>query len=76
MNLTKKQFDILVLLEGKNSTVSQREIAQETGISVGSVNKTMGELCELSFVADGKITDEGIEYGPVLGLNRICIKRS
>ncbi|MBR6647392.1 MAG: hypothetical protein IKL09_07745, partial [Clostridia bacterium] len=22
-----------------------------------------------------KITDEGIEYGPVLGLNRICIKR-
>ena len=60
MNLTKKQFDILVLLEGKNSTVSQREIAQETGISVGSVNKTMGELCELSFVADGKITDAGI----------------
>ena len=23
-----------------------------------------------------KITDESIEYGPVLGLNRICIKRS
>ena len=23
-----------------------------------------------------KITDEGIEYGPVLGLNRICMKRS
>ena len=23
-----------------------------------------------------KIADEGTEYGPVLGLNRICIKRS
>lgn len=60
MNLTKRQFDILVLLEGKKSSVSQREIAQETGISVGSVNKTIGELCELSFVSDGKITEAGI----------------
>ena len=60
MNLTKKQFDILVLLEGKNASVSQREIAQETGISVGSVNKIVGELCELSYISDGKITDAGI----------------
>ena len=60
MNLTKKQFDILVLLESKNAAISQREIAQETGISVGSVNKTVGELCELSYIADGKITEAGI----------------
>ena len=60
MNLTKKQFDILVLLESKNAAISQREIAQETGISVGSVNKTVGELCELSYISDGKITEAGI----------------
>ena len=59
MNLTKKQFDILTLLEGKIVAISQREIASEIGISVGSVNKTVGELCELGYISDGMITDSG-----------------
>lgn len=61
MKLTKKQFDVLVLLESKKAPISQREIAAETGISVGSVNKTIGELTELSYIKDGIITPCGIE---------------
>ena len=61
MALTKKQFDILVALEGKVAIVSQRDISAETGISLGSVNKTLSELCDLSFVKDGKITEAGIQ---------------
>ncbi len=58
--LSKKQFDILVFLEGKTSAPSQREIAAETAMSVGSVNKTLSELVEAGFVADTKITEAGL----------------
>ncbi len=60
-SLTKKQYDILVLLESKTTPLSQREIATQTTISVGSVNKTMAELLEKGYVADGKITEAGID---------------
>ncbi len=59
--LTKKQFDILVLLEGKLSALSQREIATQTGMSVGTVNRTLAELSEKGFVADGQLTEAGLE---------------
>lgn len=61
MKLTKKQFDILVCLEGKTVAVSQREIATETGISVGSVNKAVGEMTEFGYISNGMITDAGKE---------------
>lgn len=61
MALTKKQFDILVLLEANTMSLSQREIATETGISLGSVNKNLAELDKLSYVQDGKITELGIK---------------
>lgn len=61
MSLSRKQFDILVLLEDKAGAVSQREIATETNMSVGSANKIMGELSELGYVAGGRITDGGRE---------------
>lgn len=61
MKFTKKQFDVLVFLESHKVNRSQREIAKETGISVGSVNKIVSELCEEGFVAGGQITEKGIE---------------
>ncbi len=61
MKLTKKQFNILVYLEAERKAKSQREIAQATDMSVGTVNKAISELCELGFISDGIITDKGIE---------------
>ena len=59
--MTKKQFDVLVCLESKKEAASQREIAKETGISVGSVNKIISEFTENGLVEGGKITDKGIK---------------
>lgn len=59
MSLTKKQFDVLVALtEGR---FSQRELEERTGHSLGSVNKVIKELNAEGLVANGEITDAGIE---------------
>lgn len=59
MHLTKNQFDLLVALEQREMT-SQREMAVKLGRSIGTVNKTIGELRELQFLDDGKITKTGL----------------
>ncbi len=61
MSLTKKQFDILTLLEASSTPLNQREIAAESGISLGSVNKLLSELSELGYTSGGKITAAGLE---------------
>ena len=61
MSLSRKQFDVLVLLEDKAGALSQREIATETNMSVGSANKIVGELSELGYVSAGRITHAGRE---------------
>ncbi len=61
MSLNKKQFDVLTLLESRTAALSQREIANETGMSVGSANKALGELDSLGYVAGGEITEAGRE---------------
>ena len=58
--LTKKQFDVLECL-AENGAVSQRKIADGTGMSVGNVNKTVKELASEKLIADGKVTDSGIK---------------
>lgn len=56
--LTKKQFDVLIhLLNHKNDT--QRNIANATSMSAGSVNKVLTELGAANLVLDGKITSNG-----------------
>ena len=59
-SLSKKQFDILVYLEGKRVAVSQREMATETDMSLGTVNKTLAELAEAWLVSGGIITEAGV----------------
>ena len=58
-DLTRKQFDVLALLAQSPKALSQHQIEEKTGHSLGTVNRTMQELTELGYVADGVITNEG-----------------
>lgn len=59
--LTKKQFDVLVYLAQNESKPTQREVAAETGMALGTVNKVMAELEALGYIEDKKISDAGLE---------------
>lgn len=58
MELTKKQFNVLVALAEKQR--SQRELEEITGYSLGTVNKTIKELSEEKLVFNGTITKDGL----------------
>lgn len=60
MTLTRKQFDILSLLAGKGVPLSQRQIEEKTGYSLGTVNRVVKELTELKYVNEEGITNDGI----------------
>ena len=52
MNINKTQFEVLVFIEREGGRkLSQLAIADKTGISLGSVNKTLAELTSLGLVA-------------------------
>ena len=59
--LTRKQFDVLEILIGSDKKVSQRELSEKTGISLGSVNGVLKELDALSYVEANRITQKGVE---------------
>ncbi len=59
--MQKKEFDILVLLSEEESTLTQREIAEKSGYSVGTVNKTVKDLTEAGLISEGKITKKGMD---------------
>ena len=61
IKITRKQFDVLVYLESHRGARAQREIAKETGISVGSVNKILSDFSEEGLVLGGEITEAGVE---------------
>ncbi len=63
MELTKKQFDVLVTIEqNKENKYSQRDISKDTNISIGYVNKIINELFEMGYIdSKTKITNEGIK---------------
>lgn len=61
-SLTRKQFDILCYLsERPDEESTQREIAEQVKLSLGTVNKTLSSLTELGYVTRGKITAKGLE---------------
>lgn len=61
MSITRKQFAILTLLERENRKISQREIAERTGMSLGSVSRTL-EMLRNEGLTDGvNVTDKGLE---------------
>ena len=59
MELTRKQFDVLEALALAGAPLSQRELSEQTGHSLGTVNRTVKELSDLGFVEDSAITIAG-----------------
>lgn len=57
--LDYKQFKILTCIEKNGTNMTQREIAIGTGISLGSVNKTMFWLNEQGLIKKDGITEAG-----------------
>lgn len=61
MELTNKQFDILVAFAENNKKLSQRKLESLTGYSLGTINKIVSEFNSTGLIADGLITDAGLE---------------
>jgi CTP:phosphocholine cytidylyltransferase-like protein len=59
--LTKNQFDVLDCIITSEKKLSQRNIAKQTKLSVGTVNKTLLELDNLGYIKNNEITEAGIE---------------
>ncbi|MBR2615149.1 MAG: winged helix-turn-helix transcriptional regulator, partial [Clostridia bacterium] len=59
--LTKKEFDVLDYMAEAKAGVSQRRIAEGTGLSVGSVNKTVKSLTDAGLADGSTITAKGLE---------------
>lgn len=54
--LVRKQFDVLVCLDQYGNNKTQREIAEYTGMSVGSVNRTIADLVEQGMLEGKNLT--------------------
>lgn len=58
--LSPKQFDVLIRLAEAESSLSQRQLEEQTGHSLGTVNRVMKELSEAGLLADNRITPRGM----------------
>ena len=61
MELTRKQFDILSTLATTKESLTQRQLEEMTGNSLGTINKIMKEFTDNGLVSNGEITPEGID---------------
>ncbi len=61
MELTRKQFDILVCMEHNDTELTQRELSEMTEMSLGSVNRTVTALAEQGLIENGRISGKGLE---------------
>lgn len=61
MEFSRKQFDVLVALAEKREAMTQRELENDTGYSLGTVNRIIKELAECEYINDGEITGRGLE---------------
>ena len=61
MNLTRTQFDVLVFLEREQNdeNLTQRGIAGMTGLSLGTVNKTLSHLSENGLIENNSLSAAG-----------------
>ena len=57
--LSRKEFDVLTFLERTTEKVNQRDIANATGISLGSVSRTVGSLSNKGFISGYRVTESG-----------------
>ncbi len=66
VELNRKQFDIMVCMERNareegEHELTQRELSEETKMSLGSVNRAMNALVEQGYVKEGKLTEAGLD---------------
>ena len=59
--ISRKQFDVLELLAMEKTALSQRQIEERTGYSLGTVNKIIKDLAEQGLVEEGSITTKGLD---------------
>ena len=59
VSLSRKQFDIMTLLEKGEISLTQREIAEKTGMSIDSANRAIAALSEMGLICDGALTEAG-----------------
>ena len=60
MNLKRNEFDVLVALLEKPG-MSQRELSDVTGYSLGTINSVLKQLNDNELVIDNNVTDKGKE---------------
>ena len=60
MSLTRKQFDVLEVLATSSTSLTQRQMEEKTGHSLGTVNRILKELSELGYVENSTITNSGV----------------
>lgn len=58
MDISRKQFDVLDVLNASGE-LTQRELQNATGYSLGTINKVLKELTLAGYVENGVITDTG-----------------
>lgn len=62
MELTYNQFEILTIIEREKSKLSQRNLADLSGLSLGTVNKTVSELLNENLIdSNNIITEDGLK---------------
>ena len=59
--LTRKQFQVLTYLDQNTEAKTQREIAESTEMSVGTVNRVIASLVEEELIAENRVTEKGYE---------------
>ena len=59
--LSRKQFDILETLAISKTALTQRQLEEKVYYSLGTINRTLKELCNSGFVSNGMITKKGLE---------------
>lgn len=61
-SMNMREFQLLCALEShRGRTCTQRELAEGTGMSVGSVNRVLARLAEVGLAKDGAVTEEGLD---------------
>ena len=59
--LPRKNFQVLAYLEQNGAAKTQREIAEATGMSVGTVNRVIASLVAENLLIDNRVTEKGYE---------------
>lgn len=59
--LSRKNFKVLTYLEQSGKAKTQREIAEATDLSLGTVNRVIASLVEEGMLSDNRVTEKGYE---------------